>query len=92
MTVRASPVFVRADSISTVDIVPPARIGSNGFGLRSSFPLSRCPFDLLRLVRTACFDPLGTMQGGFQFSNKIIASVEHYRHRLLVRLYSYTVP
>ena len=67
VTIRSSPVFVRADSISTVDIMLPSpnRLEwHSGFVRASRF--QRSPFDLLRLVRTTCLHALGAMESCWQ--------------------------
>jgi len=62
VTIRASPVFVRADSISTVDITWPSpnRLEWHSGFVRAS-RLQRSAFDLLRLPSTLDLLALGAM-------------------------------
>ena len=62
VTRRASPVFVRADSISTMDITLPSpnRPGCLSACVRARV-ISKRGLDLLRLVPTTLLHPLGAM-------------------------------
>jgi len=62
VTMRASPVFVRADSMSRRDTGhgSPNRLERHSGFVRAS-RFQRCSFDLLRLMPTTCLHPLAAM-------------------------------
>ena len=62
VTIRASPVSVRADSMSTVDITLPSpnRLEWHS-GFVRAYRFQRSSFDLLRLVPTLLLSALGAM-------------------------------